>query len=355
MSTVPAPGDFSPWQMRLFVPAEQQTGPATFQPPADLSPSMSLAQLYVAFVRPLHVAQGDSPGNIKQLDESLGKWVRFTGDPSLARISDATAMQFVTGLWTLPGIKRGSTIMAATVNKHCRTVQSILDRAGPRDRRTNPKGQGLIADVPLIERPRVPKIEVNRNLTLAEIGQLLRACPQLETTALDYGPFPGWWSAAIRFDYNVGIRFGALVQLRFSWLHQDEMGTWITIPEDTPDIKVSARKGYFLNSSACAAVEEMRAKSKPGEDRIFAWDVGESWLYNLFRRLMAIAGIPAERSYRVKFHGLRRAMGTELAKINGLAAKMALGHTGRDVTIDHYVHRVVLAESLAKLPQPSLD
>jgi len=345
-----------PFQLKLFTrdgdadPDPQP--PPRHQPTRRPTLNWTLGELWRNHICDQRKARRQAERNLKQLEESMCYWTRFTDDPPLRYIDTVTMTDFVNGLWTLAGRKRGSTVKATTVHKHCRTVQSIYDRCGPMHRRTNPQGLGLLADVPLIVRPDLPENVVDKNFTLDEIGSILRSCPQIEAKLPTAAPFSGWWHNVILFDYNTGLRSAVLLQIRFSWLKRTDQGLWLHVPVGTPHIKVHPGRPFFLNRWADAVVEDQRRRVPSGEDLIFPHPYGESWIYEAMRRLLVLSEIPSEKAEDNKFHGLRKALGTELAKINHVAEKMALGHRDRDIDINYYINRSVMVEALQKLPQP---
>ncbi len=215
------------------VPASD--GPKTALPPkGSLSRQMTLSQFYEAYYKPVRLeARGAAVRNIEAIEQSLGYWKRFTGDPPIEAIDELTTLAFLNGLGKLQGrnprgpssfgnrgdgrmlrtlgkypgglsaeklckasglrlggssfqfnlerlrregfvsgdrdgivlTQTGRIALAElgaektvplspnTIRKHCTHLQGILDRTGPRSREVR-DGQGLLAEVPYLSRPR---------------------------------------------------------------------------------------------------------------------------------------------------------------------------------------------------------
>lgn len=327
----PAPQAPQP-QLRLFEPAART---------AALSPQMTLSEFLEAFVVPVCLTRA-RPRNLKQYRESIAYWRRLTGDPPLAQIDDFTAARFLAGLYELPAIVKGNTLADNTVRKHCVHVQYCLDRAGLKTRQ-NPRGQSLVAEAVLIDKPRVVVSDVDDDFSLDEIGAWLEACHAMSAPRSCGVPARAWWESLGLVAYNTGLRVGTLLLLEYGWIEED----WIKIPG--PALKQKRAGRFYLNRASREAIQEIRTE----RIKIFPFPHSESWLHEQRRRLLAKSRIAPNR--RFGFHAFRKAFGNELSKINGLVVAMALGHSERgtgDVTRDHYIHRQRMAEAMDRLPQP---
>ena len=369
-SDSPDPGaSHSSWRRPAFSPSD---------PP---SPAMTLSEFYRFFVVPSCLSYA-KPRHFREMEISLNYWARFTLDPPLEQISPAAIHQFTEGLKTIRG-RFGKPVSDNTIRKHVVHVQSILDRAGPPSRKK--QGASLLPQAPFIQRP---SLVINRNIkrfTVAEIGILLDAAGKAARS-----PARPAWRLAARL---VGMLHALRLQLRASHRRPNCPGmglarprrAWLVGPHSTECLgreKVTAGRDYYLNAWALAAVDRMRpalgykAPSATRESRemvaapaadgdaaraglssasnrtltkpypsrpaaagskIFPWAAAVNTLWRTLQRMHAAAGMPGSR--RFGFHGLRKACNTELSRINPAAAKMAMGHSGGDVTIDHYTVR----------------
>jgi integrase len=326
-------------QVKLFTPTVSR----------GLTPEMTLPEFYRQFYLPVVLeARGSASRNVDQYEQSLSLWQRLTGDPPLSQIDEITIAEFTKALWKLPGKKLGSKISANTVHKHCRTLQAILDRTGPKSRE-NRQGRNLISDVPYFEKPKIERRQqFDRNLSFPEIAAWLRVAGHAEAPEFEGRPAGVWWQSLIIFDYNTGPRIGTLLELLWDWKYVDEHGTWFRVPAGgAPKIKTELL--IYCNAAACGALKRIQpAKIAPG-DHVFPMPFGESWLHHLRRQQFVSAGI-FDR-YDEGFHLLRRTCATEASVINSDLAKIVLGHSG-DVTLDHYLQRARLCGELEKMPQP---
>jgi integrase len=352
-------------------------GNTTSPAPEGLSPHLTLNQFFEAYVLPQRLAEA-KPRNIVQYRESLRYWARFTLDPPLVQINAETCLLFQAGLLTVLAKGTGKPLADNTRRKHTFHVQHCLDLAGPshdddewqslfgwackacrpRVVRAAP-GYCPTCDLPLAERkrPLIPKPslvinDVNDNFTVTEIGLWLDQCHRAIAPRVA-GLTPGLYHhSLVIVGYNTGLRIETLNKLEFSWLAQDDFGWWLNVPGAA--IKKHRGRAFHVNPWALAAIERVRPVAEwDARKKIFPWPHTEGWLHEQRRRILLATAIPANR--RFGFHGLRKACGTELSAINAVAAKMQLGHSGGDVTVDHYTHRRVLVEAHGRLPQPPLS
>lgn len=303
---------------------------------------MTLREFFEAYAQPICLAKAD-PRTLKEYATTIGFWERSTANPPLLRINDFAIAKFRG--WLEARKYRGRALDDYTVRKHLVNLQFILDRAGPRRHRDIPAAR-LLPEVPAVPKPKVWPEEVVDVFTLAEIAAFMDACRAATTpTKLAISPCFFWRSLWL-FDYNTGLRPETLLLLRWEWLVEDEYGWWLKIPAIA--MKVPRAFTCYVNPRAMAVLERLRVHKEP---LIFPWNMKESWLHNRRRAILAASSIPPERHFG--FKGLRKALATELGKINPLAAQLQLAHsTGRSVTADHYTHKKVIAEAMQRLPQP---
>lgn len=326
-----------------------------------LTPDSTLTELFERYVLPNCLVNSE-PRNIQQIRESLRYWRRFTGDPSLRLTSVRTCAEFlgrrdergrfVSGLWSLPG-RKGEPISPNTVRKHCVEIQRLLSLAGPITHK-HPEARELIDRVPWLAKPAVVKREVVDNLSLDELRAVREACKRARSPRrLPHGLTPArFFDALYVFDYHVGARLGTLLAVRYSWFGTDVLG------ERCLHVPLRFTKGkkrdllLFVHDDAWRAVESIRT---PDRDLVFPWPHGPSWLHECRRRILRASGLPPHR--QLGFHGIRKAMTTELGAINGPAATMAAGHAGEQsaVTREHYLGRKVMVDAMKKMPRLAGD
>lgn len=303
--------------------------------------SQTLGGFYTDFARPcVLVAGGAAPANLAQYDESLRLWQHYTGDPPLPEIDDFACAAFVEALSAR--VWRGRRVKPATVRKHCVAVGAILKLAGPRSPQ-NPAGQGLIDQVPYLPRPRAEEDFPARDLSLEEIEQWLAGC-QAATGPKIPGVEPAaWWRALVLWSYNTGLRIGTTLAARWGWIE----GDWLIVPA-AADKRRRGRK-LWLNRPALEAAARIRRG-----DLVFGWTYRLQSFHQIRRCL--VAAIDAERSERFRMHNLRRSLLTFLAAQNPAVARLQAGHSlSRDVLLRHYTDPAIVAELMARVPQPRCE
>ena len=327
-------------QLRLFAP---DNPPPALQPRQSVSPDSTLRQFYRQYVRPVCLENGyTSPRTIGLYDEAVRYWSVMVGDPPLASIDATCCAEFVRELQKLPG-RQGGPLSPNTVRKHSRSVQFCLDRAGPPSPRCR-NAAGLLDRVPWIIPPPKQHKPATDNFTIDEIRAWLEVCDRARVPSI-WGLRPGaWWRALIRFTYNSGLRIGTMLGVDRSWVTAEAAGVgWLSVPGSS--YKGGQGRRIFLSAHALAALAEI-----PTLGRVFPWPHGVGYLHVVRRRLLSWTMIPPER--RFGFHGLRKALGSELFRINSGAARMQLGHTDEATTRVHYANPDVVGPALSQVPQP---
>jgi|AGTN01.3.fsa_nt_gi Phage integrase family. len=332
--------------------------------PDGLSSEMTVKQFFEAFAKPIFLPERNADAKtIYEYGRSVDYWVEFGCDAPLFRIGDSNASRFSTALWKMPGRRKGETASPFTVRKHIVNIQTILSLAGPRDSRSKSpairKAQRLLDEVPYLEKPSIEDEDVDDNFTLDEICLILEATRFLTApTRLPIDP-PRWMHSLVRGIYNVGERRGAIFQVGFDDLLEDDPARYpygrLRFPRQ---IRKRKRKANLvpLNRWAREAIEDAR---RGREAEIAANPGAKIWplpctmrrFDRIWQRLLERAEIPAHR--RFGLHGLRKAAATELADISPLATQQLMRHSDAKTTNRSYVQRRNLAQSLQQMPQPT--
>jgi integrase len=295
------------------------------------------------YVLPKHLTEAD-PSTIAEHRTSIRYWEMATNSAPLEDYR-AAYPAFLEWLKTTPS-KRGTPFSAATKSKHITTIQFLLDRAGPETR--DCAGAGLIERPIKIPLPKGGAVLNKRPLTLMEISRLLLACQyaEWERKRLKISAC-AFWRCFLLFSYNTGLRIETLMNLRWEWFVRDDTGHhWFEIPEWAMKVQTAFR--CYTSPAAVAAIEPMRDLS----ELVFPFPYTYNRARSKFVELMTIANIPLRGMTANKFHALRRSCNDELCKLNPYAAKLQLGHSTRDVTLQHYTSSAVLIEAHKDLPQP---
>jgi integrase len=274
-----------------------------------------------------HLGEAD-PSTIAEMRTSIRYWEEGTDNSPIENYRQAFP-RFLEYLKAKVS-KRGGPLAPATKRKHVSTIQFMLDRAGPETRDCG--------GAALIERPiklPVPQggASINkRPLTLREISRLLLACQwaEWERKRLKVSAC-AFWRCFILFAFNTGLRIESLMKLKWEWFVRDDSGHCCVSP------------------AAAAAIEPMRVLESP---LVFPFPFTYNRARSKFVQLMQWANIPQRGMTANKFHALRRSCNDELVKLNPYAAKLQLGHSTRDVTLQHYTSSAVLIKAHTELQQP---
>ncbi len=307
-----------------------------------LSPSISLWEFYRRYFLPEYLeVRGAADRSRRQYEETLQFWREYTGDPPLVEIDQRTCGQFVRALngrlW------RGKPLSPNTVRKHCRHLQVIFDRTGPRSRH-NRLGAELLDSPPWLEMPPPREKLPEDSFTIEEITAWLAACDVAVTPRRMHVIKPAdFWRALVRWIYNVGTRIDTTMRLEYPMIR----GNWLVVPPAI--MKRHAARRFWVNDAAMAAVDAIRTH----RTRIFPWPNwprSQNWLQKTRRLILAAAGIPPQR--RWGFHGLRKAMASQVALIDRRVAQSMMGHTTWEMTAGCYVHPDTIGPVMDRLPQP---
>lgn len=328
--------------LRLFQPEPEDFA-------GEISQRMRLSEFYYQFVEPVHLAARDArAGYLEVLRTSVEYWVRFTGDPPLAAIDQYACADFVRRLKELPG-RRTAIISPNTVRKHCRAVQSVLDLAGPSDRRAR-RNQNLLLKVPYIERPPPEEKPAEDAFTRREIELLLAATSRATRPHRLPVSAEVYWRSLYQVLLATGLRIGSLMRLEWSFLELAEADdARLVIPARSIG---KGRRGHTVPLTPWAKDAIMRLEGCDAV-RIFSWPrrwpQSKSNLHDVHRDQIASC-LPAHR--RFGFHGFRKAHNMELAHINPLACQKSLGHSSGRTTVEHYTSRKIVRDAVNQIEPP---
>lgn len=318
--------------------------PPVVAPPTSQQPTAewSLQHFWDNYLRPIkHIAGKER--NLEAIEETLRLWTTATHDPPLAQISAGLLAEWVKWLATRPGIRR-ETLSSATIHKHCRTLQSLLNAAGPP--RAGRPGARAILEVPYVPRPNVIYQICDEDcLTLGEIGSIRAVCHQMPRPTRDPGL---WWESLVDTAYYTALRRETLLLLEWDWRRTDEHGDWFACP---PGSVKRLKKTHWAPISPVLAAQLDKLHKLTGRQRhVFGWNKTIGYFDDLRRDLWLMSGLYTERQHRNALHGIRKRAGTEMSKIDGGLVKLFLGHTAGDVALTHYVQRGALTAAVAKFP-----
>ena len=316
---------------------------ATGQPIPEADPAtMTLTGFFGSYFVPTRLAEVGKK-HLRQFGSSLRKWREITEDPPLAEITNATMALFRNTLGQYTSGDKLSTMSTATVRKHLRYIQSILDQAGPPGPKHLRTAAGILEKVPYAKPPR-PPVPNPQIVTLEMLEAVYRAAERMNRPVNEGIRPADWWKALIVVAVNTGLRRGTLMAMQ--WDHCSWENRLLMLPEEI--MKSRRRHHGYLNQVAITHLSRIRGA---GVGPIFPFPYAEHSLTRWFQQLQELAGIP--KPQRFGFHALRRTLATWLWEMNPQAAQFALGHTSAQTTMNHYVSGgEIVARALDALPQP---
>jgi len=284
-----------------------------------MSPRLSLPEFFHQVFLP-HFLAGGRAATAAEYQTAVRYWQRLVGPVPLSEITAAHLLAFRSALMKQPG-RRSPTISHATVNKHLRSIQTILDRAGPpgpgrRD------ALGLIHEPPWL-RPLRTRRKLPRHVDDAEILRLYTAAANM--TLPTVVPPADWWRALIVTAITTGFRREALLAL--TWQDIDLVRRLVRVPAEAD--KTWAERVKPLATVTVRHLVRIRT-SAPA---VFRWPYSERTWSRHWDRLRKLAHTD------VTFHDLKRACGTRVAAIapNPHVVQRMLDHADLSTSL-HYVN-----------------
>lgn len=362
MSTIPHPDQPPRVQPVLrsaayfdaFSEGEADAEPAEPASPRDeWTADHTLSQLYYGYFEPTCLADKD-PQTRRAYRESIEHWADIQTkaddgtpqpEPKLKEVKPLLLARFVAGLAQLPGKRIGTKMAKATIAKHVRHLQPVLDCAGP-ESKDNRAGIGALSKTPYFQRVKIPKQPPRPEFSLVELGWLLDACSAARRPRV-HGLLPRvWWQALIIVIYNTGLRIGSALELRYEWIRLDGAnGGWAAIAPDA--IKREHGRDVPLNSYVLEALSLIRTS----RELVFPWDCGRRHLDEVFQAIKRAAGLVPDDGRM--FHAIRRLTSSQLAKQGPGVAQFVLGHQGLSTTQAHYINGQTAVHFTEQLTQPA--
>ncbi len=219
-------------------------------------------------------------------------------------------------------------IAKPTINKHLRNLNAICNKAGPRTP-GNRDALGLLEIVPWTKPLKEPRRRP-RPASEATVGPIYEATAAARFPKLAYVSASDWWRALIVAAYTTGCRRGALLALRGA--NVDWVARQIRLEAD--DDKADEER---LKPISLLLVQHlMRIRTE--DPLMFVWPHSPTTWYRQWHRLQDAAGL--RRENHIKFHQLKSACGTALARAGGSpwAIQQHLDHKDLRTTSRFYIN-----------------
>ena len=283
----------------------------------------------------------DKPITIEGYRSALKLWRAITGDPPLETVTAETLTLFRDALSRRRGKQPYMKAAADTVFSRLRSIQTILDKAGPPGRR-NRDAKGLIAASPWIRPPRL-ETKLPRILSPETLKIVYDATAGMDWPKVPGIKAPAWWKTLLVVTYNTQLRRRTLFEMRMDEI--DWPGCCLRLPGAR--IKGGRPLIVHLNATSLGALRRIRT----ARELVFPCQGDKERFYYWFHRLQTLAGMPRQEHFGL--HVIRKTAATMLAEFSPQAAQLALGHRSLTTTINHYINPVsIVGAALDAMPQP---
>lgn len=223
------------------------------------------------------------PRNRRETENALAHFERLI---KIKRVESANAQAvdlYKARRSTEAGLKRGSVISGATINKELRHLRAVFNVA---------ERWGILNRAPKVKMLR----EMERDPEFVDDETFAKLYEAADTMTRPVGPHhtaPEWWRALLTFDYLTGWRIGETLSLR-----RDDVdlvaGTVFLAAE-----KTKGRRDVTIELHPLA-IEHLKALLS-FEPLVFVWPHHERTLWADFAKLKAAAGV----EFAGAFHRLR--------------------------------------------------
>lgn len=177
------------------------------------------------------------------------------------------------------GLKKGSTVSPATINKELRHIRAVLNIA---------EEWGMLARAPRVRMLREPERDPEF-VDDEKFALLYDACDQmLRPHAANYPP-ADWWRAILTFAYLTGWRIGEILELRRDNVDFEDGTAFI------PAEKTKGRRDARVELHP-VALEHLRAVVS-FEPLVFSWPHSDRALWTQFAKLKKAAGVEFEGAF----------------------------------------------------------
>ena len=226
---------------------------------------------------------------------------------------------------------------------HLNHIQWILDQAGPPQQTHRLRtAAGLLTGI--IPFSRAPALEKKKKIPTGEdrIVGIYHIAEHASFPRISGITSPAWWHALISTMCSTSLRIGQLMAVPYAAMVWD--------PTE-PELRFSAefcRKSKSDERHPLVQVAFRDLLAIRGDRQLlFPAPHSKTTIYDEFHRLEKLAGFEPQKG--IAFHGLRRRILTDLAKLSPTAAQLAAGHQSYRTTIEHYIGVEALAEAVNRL------
>ena len=284
-----------------------------------------------------HRLHDSPPSTVDSYEITLGLWEQVFGSIPITEIKSWHLERFRAILAERKGYRGKAS--PNTVRRHLRHLQSVLDAAGPCQRRRD-EAAGIIIEVPYVRPPR----PLYRDPVAADIGAVVATYRAAEYAYFPQIPaiMPGnWWRAAISTALSTALRLSQLRRLR--WCDIDWENRRVIATAETSR---KSRRDSWLPLTDMASRDLLTIRQSDSE-LIFPWPHSSTVIWSHLKRIQKAAGIDSRNYFG--WHGIRRLVLSEITRTNAIAATQLAGHSRMETTARHYVPREQLRQTVEGL------
>jgi integrase len=240
------------------------------------------------------ILAGKGPRTRDAFGTALGHFERIAKPVKMVGITTKTIAEFVAARQKERGVKPGSLISPATINRDLRHIRAALKKASKWDFLVKVPD---VADCFLREPGKLPTY-----VPPDHFAALYQAC-DVATFPMNL-PYPAaaWWRGLLVFAYMTGWRIGSLLALRQADVDL-EQGRALSRADDN---KGKRDQVVLLHPLIVQHLEALRSF----EPVYFPWNHGRRHLFEHFHRIQRAAKVKPDGKDFYGFHDLRRAFAT---------------------------------------------
>lgn len=308
-------------------------------------PTMDLAALTLREFYEQHFCRSflidARPKTFEAYTDALNKWDACHRETPLHQIDSLALASFKADLAASTCQRTQRPLAKATVNKHLRHVQALLNKAGPPGP-NNRDALGLVERVawtkPLRQIKRRPRI-----IPPEHLQALYAACERATLPKLSPPGPQNWWRAFLVTAYNIGSRRTAILRLRQNSI--DWHAQQITL--DAGDDKCGEERTKPLNTTVLRHLLTLR---HPQRIELFPWPYGWTAFYKQWHALCDAAGI--ERPHYVPHDLKRTCVSTMLDVAEAFTVQQMADHASIATTQLYANRSEKLRPAAEAMPQP---
>jgi integrase len=240
------------------------------------------------------ILDGKGPRTRDAFATALGHFERIVKPAKMVGITTTTIAEFVSARQKERGVKPGSSLSPATINRDLRHIRAALKKAHKWDYLAKLPD---VADCFLREPGKLPTY-----VPPEHFAALYQACGR--ATFPQHLPYPAeaWWRGLLVFAYMTGWRIGSILALRQADVNLAE-GRAVSRAEDN---KGKRDQVVLLHPLVVQHLEAIRSF----EPVIFPWNHGRRHLFIHLHRIQQAAKVKPDGKDFYGFHDLRRAFAT---------------------------------------------